>query len=618
MGLERLYSISGFVLLALVFVAINALATLLFGGARFDLTEQRLYSLSSGTRAIIDKIEEPVRLQFYFSDKATAGNPPLRNYARQVRELLDEYSSRGGDRLPLRVIDPEPFSEAEERAVQLGVQPVQSRAGAETVYFGLVAVDSLDRHKTIPFFDLSQETALEYQISRLLYTLLNPQKPVVGLLSALDTSVGGVRGSQGRPAPWSILDYIRESFALEELGDSLQALPEVDVLMVVRPASMSDDTLYLIEQYVLKGGRALIFVDPWPESLRGGNPLIARESPVIKMLAAWGLTIDPIGLAGDPTLALQVNIGGATQRHPAYMGLKSEVISRDDIITAQLDSINLSTAGQLRLDEDAENPQSEVLLSTTDEGGGIELTWLQSQRDAARLRQLMRTSGIRGRLPLAVRVSGEAKASFAAAPSTRDYTFEEVREASGVNLIVVGDTDMLTDPYWVRAQRFLGRVFTSETADNGSFVQNALENLSGGEDLISVRSRGRFSRPFTVVEAIRREADENYRERSDRLEKRLRETEQELRKLQKEAREQADKVQLRREKRRAVAKFKRERTRIRKQLREVRHQLNRDIDGLNMRLRMINIIAAPLLLTLFLFAVYALTARMMRSRRALS
>ena len=617
-NIQSFYTTSGFALLVFLFIALNTLNNALFSGVRLDLTDQGLYSLSKGSKEIIDSIDEPIQMYFFFSDKATKNLPSLRNYSRRVRELLEEYETRAGDNIHLKVIDPEPFSEAEEQAAQLGVQPSQPRAGGEPVYFGLVMVDSLDRHATIPLFDISRETSLEYEISELLHNLLHPEKPTVGVLSTVDLTKGGASSVPNAVQEWAILDYLRSSFEVQMLDQDTVEIPlSIRVLMVVRPSALTNNTLYALEQYLLAGGNALIFDDPYINSLSEDNTY-TQDSRFDAMLKAWGVNFDATTFAGDPTLALPVTVSGVSQRHPAFLSIDASGISRDDIVTSQLDSIVVGTAAKLEIATDGEQVV-EPIIYTSEQGGAIPVRWYLGQLDAAQLRRLMHRAGPQSALPVGVRISGAVSGVFSAPPSsTSTLSRAHVEKSDNINVIFVADIDTLADQFWVRKRNFLGREFATSISDNGNFVLNALENLTGSSALISIRSRGRFSRPFVVVEEIRRKADDNYRKRSDELERRLRETEQELSKLRAEAQESQDQIQIQREHRRAVARYNAQRAKILRQLRDVRHQLNRDIDSLDANLRFINIAAAPVLLVLLMVFSYRWVGRFISRRRILT
>ncbi len=612
---DSLFSSSGYLLLGVIFIAFNILNNLLFGGLRLDLTEQGLYTLSDGSREIIDEIKEPVHLHFFFSDKVTRNVPSLRSYSRQVRELLGEYSSYGGERLQLQVVDPEPFSRAEEQASELGLQARPLEVGGDTIYFGMAAIDSVDRHQVIPFFEADREGVLEYEISRLLYKLLHPAKPVVGVLSSLDLSEGSVDQASGQ-GEWVVLRQVRQSFQVRFLDTESAVLPKgVDVMLAVRPSGLPETALYVLDQHLMQGGKALIFADPVSGvavSQGRGEPALGPGSPFWRMLSAWGVKMDAAVVAADPGNAMRVHVGsGPAQLHPAYFSVTEEGLSRDEVVTAQLESIRVGVPGSLEASDGAVT-RLQPLLRTGPSGGLLQGSLLNYRVASVDLRRYMSTAE---EPPiLAALVSGPASSAFPASPSTASAASEHLESADNINLILAADTDMLTDQYWVQVGNLLGHRFLQQAADNGNFVLNALDYLGGSPALIAVRSRGRYSRPFTAVDAIRREADERYRSRAEELEERLRQTESELRRLNQES-SKKDKRLLNTEKRAAKKRFEGERLRIRRELREVRHQLSRDIESLGTRLGIVNIVAAPLLLVLALLGIYHLQAYRLRRRR---
>ena len=613
---DSLLSSSGYLLLGVIFVAFSILNNLLFGGLRLDLTEQGLYTLSDGSREIIDEIKEPVHLHFFFSDKVTRNVPSLRSYSRQVRELLEEYASYGGDRLQLQVVDPEPFSQAEERASELGLQARPQEVGGDAIYFGLAAIDSVDRHQVIPFFESDREGVLEYEISRLLHKLLHPQKPVVGVLSSLDLTEGSLdqTGGQGE---WVVLRQVRQSFRVRYLDPDSAILPErVDVLLAVRPSKLPPTALYVLDQHLMQGGKALVFADPvsgvGTSQGQDNQQVMAPGTPFWQLLGSWGVKIDPATVAADPANAMRVHTGGGpAQLHPAYFAVTEEGLSRDSVVTAQLETVRVGVPGALEALPSAVS-RLQPLVRTGSSGGTLPGSLLGYRIASVDLRHYISEAD---ESPiLAALVSGPASSPFPASPSTATDIPEHVKSTESIGLILVADTDMLTDQYWVQVGNLFGQRFLQQAADNGNFVLNSLDYLGGSSALIDIRSRGRYSRPFTAVDEIRQEADERYRSRAEKLEERLRQTESELRRLNQES-SKKDKQLLNTEKRAAKKRFEEERLRIRRELREVRHQLNRDIESLGIRLSIINIVAAPLLLVLVLLGIHRLLAYRLRRRR---
>ena len=298
-GGRILYDRMGLLVLAVVFLVGVALVTLL-PAARMDLTQNRLYTLSEGTQKIVGTIPEPVNVYLFFSDKATADLPQLRTYAGRVREMLEEFASRSEGKLKLRVIDPLPFSEEEDRATAFGLRPINLGNDADPIYFGIAATNSVGDDEIIPFLDPAKESFLEYDLARLVYALANPKKPVVGLLSTLPMTAGFDPMTQQIRQAWVVADQLRQLFDLRMLEPGLEKVADdIQVLMLVHPKNLPDATLYAIDQFILGGGRAVIFADPWAEMDPGdpADPMAGvagggagRASNLDKPLDACGLS----------------------------------------------------------------------------------------------------------------------------------------------------------------------------------------------------------------------------------------------------------------------------------------------------------------------------------------
>jgi ABC-type uncharacterized transport system involved in gliding motility auxiliary subunit len=613
---RRIYPRLALLLLIAGFVAFSALNTLLFGRLRVDLTENRLYSVSDGTREIIASIDEPLNLYFFFSDKATRDVAPLRTYARRVRELLEEYALEAGDRIRLQVIDPEPFSEAEDQAAAFGLQAVPLDQGGEQVYFGLAATNAYGEQQVIAFFQPEREEFLEYELSKAIAALVAAKKPVIGVLSGLQIN-GGFDMMSSQPTPaWAVMEQLRQGFEVKTVsaqGESIDA--DITTLLIVHPGALSDGMLYAIDQFVLKGGKAMVFVDPYCESARAmGNPMLEQApantaSNLERLFKAWGVDYAVDKVVGDPGTALQISIapGQPPVSHIAFLGLTPQNVASADVVTAQLESINLGMAGALSPAKEA-STRFEPLLQTTERAGLLDSMRVQVSRDPTALLKDFTPGG--QRLTLAARVSGPAKSAFEAAQKEgQSY----VASSEGINVVVVADADMLADRFWVQVQDFFGQRIATAWADNAAFLQNAVENLSGNTALIGVRGRGRFSRPFDLVQRIRLGAEEQYRASAEQLQARLDETEQRLEELQ-SGKDAGKELVLSPEQERALLDFQQEKLRIRKELREVRHRLDQDIEQLGTALKVLNIVVAPLLLTLALFGWHRW--RLARRRRA--
>lgn len=626
------------------FIALNIVSTAMLRGARIDLTSGRLYSLSPGTRNIARSLEEPVRLTLYFSEKPADDLPQFKNHGRRVKEMLREYASASGGKIRFEVVDPEPFSKEEDDASAAGLVGVPTGRGAETLYFGLVGAGAADDRQVIAFFDPSKEEFLEYDLSRLVYLLSSPKKKTVGLMSWLPLD-GGQPNPMMRqmPQPWQIHAQIAEYFDLRSVPTDAREIPsELDVLMVVHPKRVSERTQYAIDQFVLAGGRAIVFVDPLCDAdvPPGVNPMqamgIPKDSDLPRLLPAWGLELVPESLAADNQTAVRVNAGSQNSprsvAYPIWMNAGSATGNLDptDPVTGTLRSMLIPTAGVLR-ELPVEGLVVQPLIRTTGESMMVPVASVSFMPDPEKiLRDFVATGD---RMILAARVTGRARSAFPGGPPSEDHAAEGVGDAepfedpggairtaeqsSGpragapaahlaesagdISVVVVADCDLLTDRFWITEDRFLGQIVMGyrKFADNGDFVIGALDQLSGSSDLIGLRARGTSARPFELVNRIRREAEQQFLQKSDELQQRLRQTEAKISELQRQrGAEDAMSFILSPEQQAELDRFNKERAQIRAELREVRHQLSRDIEGLGARLKFINIAVMPAVVAL--------------------
>jgi ABC-type uncharacterized transport system involved in gliding motility auxiliary subunit len=603
---------STLVVLGVLFIALVMLSSVLLRGARLDLTEDRLYTLSDGTRALIERIEEPLSLRLYFSDSAAASYPALRSYAERVRELLEEMAAVAPGKLRLEVIDPQRFSEDEDRATAAGLQSVPIGAGGDTLFFGLVGENALDDQMAIPFFQPDKETFLEYDIAKLISGLANPEQPKVGLISGLDMAGGFDPARGGMSPPWAIHGELDAMFDLRKLEPTTTSIPQdIQLLMLVHPKNLSDDTLYAIDQFVMRGGRLLAFVDPHAEAEVAGegsdpmsNMMAEKSSNLAKLFEAWGIGFDPgrVVLDAQNALPLQTRPDAAPQRHLAVLGLGREQLNQDDVVSAQLDTVNLATSGHFIL-KDSSSLTLEPLIQSSQASSTV---------DTGRVRFLPEPRELFNDFEpadeayvLAGRFSGSLKSAFA------DRAGEDhLAETDQASLLLFADTDLLTDRMWVQVQQFFGQRVMNAFAKNGDLVVNAVDNLVGSSDLIGVRARSTSARPFDRVEALKRMADDRFRIKEQELQAELAETERQLTELQSQRGGEAGAVLLSSEQQAAIKRFQEEKLRIRRELRQVQLELNQDIAGLGARLKLINIVGVPLLLT-----VVALAFAVSRARR---
>lgn len=619
----RLLTGSGLAIAVVLFFTVNVLSHVAFRSARVDLTEQRLYTLSEGSRNILQGLDEPVTLRFYLSKKLAVELAGIRGYTNRVLELLQEYEQASGGNLILHVIDPEPFSEEEDRAVGYGLRGVPLNQGNAQFYFGLVGSNATDDRELIPFFQQSREEFLEYDLTKLVYRLANPKQKIVGLVSTLPLDGSPQMPfpqAPGGSVPWMIMDSIRDVMEVKVLDNAVTDITEdVDVLMVVHPKRLGSPTLYAIDQFVLRGGRAVVFVDPHSEADRvppnPRNPMGMqgpRNSDLGPVFDAWGIELVDGKVVGDLPLAKRVNFQKEDRMmvadYPVWIDLTPRQLNAEDVVTAKLPNLTMASAGVLHKKEDS-TIEWTPLMETDDQAMQIEAARLQFMPDIEGILRAYQPEG--ETLVLAARLTGKVKTAFPDGkplaedpeePETAGADKEKTEQhphltesVEPINVIVVADTDMLQDRFWVQAQNFLGQRIGIPTAANNDFVTNALDNLTGSHDLISVRNRGSFSRPFTLVRAIQQEAEARFRQKEQALQQRLKDTERKIQDLQSRKEDQTT-IILSAEQQAALEGFRQELVSTRKELRNVQHELQKNIDSLENVVKFLNIGLMPLVI----------------------
>jgi ABC-type uncharacterized transport system involved in gliding motility auxiliary subunit len=621
---QQQYALASLGVLVIGFIAAVIASNSLLSGVQLDLTQHKLYTLAPGTRAMLEDLPEPINLYYFFSEESTADVQALRSYATRVEEILEEFVLAADGNLRLQVIDPVPFSEDEDRAAEFGLTDLALGSGrGDSIYFGLAATNPIGDEAVIDIFDPSKESSLEYDLARLIYSLSTPDKSVIGLISGVPMSGGFDAQTQQMQQPWVMVQQIRQLFEVRSLAADLTTIDDdISLLWIVHPTGLSDNTLYAIDQFILGGGRALIFVDPLAEvATQMADPTGLGEgtsSDLEPLFSAWGLRFDPTQVVADDRNALSVTMpNGRPVRHIGLIGLEADGMAADEIITAGLSSINLGTAGNL---EKADGAAIELvpLLESSAESALMPASGFQFLSDPLSLLDSFVADG----KPhiLAARIEGPLTTAFPAGPPGSDTESllappaDHLTTSENSNVVVVADVDILSDRLWVQRQRsLLGREIASAFAGNGDFVANAVANLAGSEQLIGLKSRDTFNRPFDRVEELQREADARFRETEQRLQAELDDTERRLGELQ-QAREDQGSLLMSPEQERELDRFREEQLRIRKELRAVQRELDSSIDNLGAWLKLTNIVLFPLGLALIAFAAYLL--RRARRRRS--
>lgn len=620
---QKLLTTSGLLIAVVLFLAINIASNALFKSMRVDLTENKLYTLSEGSKNILQNLQEPITLRFYFSQTLTSLQPGLNNYATQVTELLHEYKRLAGNKLNLLIVDPEPFSEEEDRADSYGLQsiPVQG----ESLYFGLAGINSTDDAKVIPFFSPSRAEFLEYDVTQLVYQLSSPKQKTLGLMSSLPLQGSGI----GAGNSWMVTERLQQSFTIFPLEMDVKTIPEnIDMLMIVHPKNLSDTTLYAIDQFVLRGGHAMVFVDPYSETEQlpsdPQNPLASLQAPrnsdLKKLFEAWGVELVADRIVADLDTAQKVQTKKGSRvtvlSYPVWMSLNSKkFFNQEDIVTGQLDNVTFATAGVLK-----KKPETTMnivpLIQTSERATEVETSKVSLFADPEEIARNFKAGT--EPLMLAARITGTAKTAFPegqpkdvestdeAAKMPEPPPAEQIKEsAEPINVIVVADTDVLADKFWVQVQSIFTQRIAIPYADNADFVSNAIDNLGGSNDLISLRSRSSAERPFTRVQALQQEAEQRFREKEKELLARLKETDQKIKELQTQ-KQQKDALTLSVAQQQEIERFRQEKIKIRKELRDVQHELRKNIAGLETTMKFVNIGLMPLFIGIggFLLSVY--------------
>jgi ABC-type uncharacterized transport system involved in gliding motility auxiliary subunit len=600
--------------IAVMLVAINIVAAR-YSSARLDLTAEHLYTLASGTRQTLAKIDEPITLRFYYSPRIGDAAPAYGVYAQRVRELLDQYVAASRGKIRLEVYDPLPYSDAEDRAVAYGLQSVPLNQQGETVYFGLAGTDSTDDQQVIPFFHPERERFLEYDLTRLVHALAFPKRTVIGLMSSLP--LGGAE-----PAP--IVEQLRQTDDVKDLPLDIAAIPaNTDVLLIVHPQNLPAATQFAIDQYVLKGGKALVFVDPYSE-IQASRPSMPNTPPpptasdLEPLFKAWGFRLVPGIVAGDRHAARRVAVpvpGRAPQTldYVAWLTLQSANLSHDDPITADLSQIAMASSGILQPIEGA-TTNFEPLIQTSDEAEQIPVEKVKGLPDVAELLAHFRPEG--RRFVLAAHVTGKAATAFPDGAPEGAPPGEPLKESSQpINVVVAADTDMLDARFWAETRDFFGRQVVVPVANNGDFVANAVEVLAGGQDLVDLRSRGTVARPFAVVERIQRSANDRYAEEQRTLEEKVKQAQAKLQSLtsgdaaNNPAAQSAEQAK-------EIDKFRADLLQTRQQLRAVQAALRRDIEHLKVMLEFFNIALVPIIVIVVAIVIVALWPRRRRASQA--
>lgn len=606
-----LYSTAGIVVMLVIVIAVNVII-----GAkpvRVDLTQDKEYTLSAGTKAILKKLDTPVKIRFYCSQSETATPETvyLKDYARKVSDLLQEYRQIAGKNLIIQKFDPQPDSDAEDSARLDGLQ-AQQLSGGDPFYLGM-SISMADQRVAIPFLAPNREQLLEYDITRAISQVMNPEKPTIGIMSSLPVfgSPGNPMmqqmGQSGGSAPWTFIQQLQQDFNVQniELG-ATNIDAAVKVLIVIHPKGITDDTQYVIDQFVLHGGKLIAFLDPQSAlASRQQNPMMGQSggssSSLDKLLNAWGLKFDTGKVVADLDFKLQLSgQDGQPVDAPAWLGLTPDGINQKDIVTSQIDSIWLPLAGAFTGAPVAGLTETVLLHSSKDaELADSELANMGPQS----LMNNFKATGVE--YDLAVRLTGKFKTAFPDGNPADSGTNATAKAADSLkeskaetSVVLIGDSDMLADDFSLRkSQSPFGELVSSMNA-NLDLAQNLVEQMAGDSNLIGIRSRANTSRPFTRIKQIEAAAEARGQAKIQELQQSLQETQQRLSALQQQKQDANQRYILSPEQQTEVENFRKKQAEVSRELRQAQKDLRKEVVSMESGIEWWNILAMPFAVTL--------------------
>jgi ABC-type uncharacterized transport system involved in gliding motility auxiliary subunit len=602
-----LYSIAGVVALLLILVAVNVIA-----GAfkhRIDLTKEKAYTLSPGTRAILAKIKTPVKIRFFYSSHADLPAQALflKTYAQRVSDMLSEYREASGGKLIIEQLDPQPDSDAEDAARLNGIEGKQISAD-ENFYLG-ASISLLDANETIPFFDPDRERLLEYDLSRAISQVVTPEKPVIGVMSAMP-----VFGSPSNPMleqmgqhgqePWALISQLKDDFDVRQIDLTTDKIDDdIKVLLVIRPKEISDKTQYAIDQFILRGGKLVAFLDTVSlldrnrESSMMGGQMPGGGSSLDKLIKAWGLQFDTSKTVADlKFMNRQARLGNGD--NPCWLDVADDGLNKDDVVTSQAGDLWIPFSGAFTGTPVAGLKET-VLFHSSPESQLVES--MLAAISGENVMKDFKPSGTS--YAMAVRLTGKFKTAFPDGkpkdladtnqpPAAAALSLKESAQDTAV--VLVGSSDMFADEFSLQQVQTPFGTINSPRNGNLNLAQSIIENLAGDSDLISIRSRATTSRPFTRIEAMEAKAEEANQSKINEYQQSLQDTREKLAELQKTKDPNQQRFILSPEQQVEIEKLQKKEAETSRALREQNKELKRDIDSVKNRLKWCNIIGMPL------------------------
>lgn len=614
---------TGLFMLVLAVVSLNIIASrVLF---RVDLTEDKVFSLSEGTRSILKKLDKDVTVKMYFSRSIKELPVLIKTYATRVEEVLQEYKNAGGGHITVEVIDPKPDTDDEEWALKYGLSGVRLPKG-DQMFFGIVLVAG-SQEIAIPYLDPRREEFLEYDLSEALISTMRKDRAKIGILSSLPVMGGGPghQFNQEGDDTWALVNDLKRNFEVENIANDVKDIPAgMKVVIVLHPKNLGEQTLYALDQYVVGGGRLIVAVDPMSrtdlqtngQQMRMAGQMPQTGSNLDRLFSAWDIEFDSANMVGDSALATQINAGGMMTAYPFFMSVTEANLAQDSIITGNLKSLLIAEGGAIA-QKSGGTARFEPLITLTKDSGtaGASMAAFMMPADLARD---MKSDG-KERV-VAAMVSGKFKSAFpggrpADGGETQTTAAPHKAEATGeTSIVVIADVDMFADHNAVDKFRFGPQVMMRARNDNLNFLFNAADFLGGSEDLIAIRSKGRIARPFSRVAEIQKNAQKRWQSEEEQLTNQLNDLQKKLNDMQAQ-RTDGNRFVLTADQQNEIARFREEERNVKKRRREVRKNLREDIEALGRQVVAANMLFVPLAATFIGVGVFFRRGRKYRSDR---
>jgi ABC-type uncharacterized transport system involved in gliding motility auxiliary subunit len=581
----------------ILFLSFNYIVQKINFNLGIDFTSNKTFTLSNGTKRVIDEIDEPIKINFVYSRNLSKNIPIIQNYANQVQGLLNRYSDLASGKIELSFIEPEPYSDDEDYVNRYGIQGFPIDQEGSKIYFGMIASNTTDDIEVVSFFDPSKAATLEKQLTDIVYKLNRSKKPIIGFLSWVDTAPPMMPNNQLGQGEYTILEELSYFYDFEFLDTDVESFEDIDLLFVYHPSDITDKTEYAIEQFILEGGETVIFLDPFFEKNDHSN----KTSDLTNILKTLNINYNSnVILDGAQATRLQTqqNISDNTSLQTIlklnWPEVRGQFINQSEEIGNGLSLIRLVSAGGLApLNEESEISYIPLISSS-------EVTMdlpMREVHDPIKLINNFKPTGIT--YDFGVKLSGKTSSSF--------NEFEFIREdhidssVKDINVVLFSDADFIRNAFWARIQKFLDTNVIEATSDNGTLVTNVLDSMTGYDEFIDLRNKEAPFRPFVVVQKLQAEAEQKYLGQEQELQAQLDETLVKIQNLS--GGRDAESVNLTDKQLMELADFQLEVERKRQQLREVRRNLSKNIDRLANQINILNTFLIPILLILLMFII---------------